>query len=85
VAGLYSLDPTRERRWPPWPTRGSLIAVGLWVTATIGFEIYLLTLASYDQTYGTLGGVVTFLVWAWLSNIVLLYGLALDQERRHEQ
>jgi membrane protein len=59
-----------------------MLAVGLWVAATIGFEIYLHTLASYDQTYGTLGGIVTFLVWAWLSNMVLLYGVALDQERR---
>lgn len=56
VAGLYSLDPTRERRWPPRPTAGGLIAVGLWLAATIGFEIYLRTLASYDQTYGALGG-----------------------------
>lgn len=85
VAGLYSLDPTRTRRWPPRPTFGGVLAVGLWVAATIGFEIYLHTLASYDQTYGTLGGIVTFLVWAWLSNMVLLYGVALDQERRAEQ
>jgi membrane protein len=82
VAGLYSLDSTRTRRWPPRPTFGGLLAVGLWVLATIGFEVYLNTLASYDQTYGTLGGIVTFLVWAWLSNIVLLYGVAIDQERR---
>lgn len=83
VSGLYSLDPTRERRWPPRPTAGSMIAVGLWLAATIGFEVYLRTLASYDQTYGAaLGGVITFLVWAWLTNIVLIYGVALDQERR---
>jgi membrane protein len=82
ATGLYSLDPTRERRWPPRPTLGTLVAVGLWLSATIGFEIYLRTLATYDQTYGAaLGGVITFLVWAWLTNIVLLYGVALDQER----
>ncbi len=86
VAGLYSLDPTRERRWPPRPTRGTVVAVGLWLTATIGFEIYLRTLASYDQTYGAaLGGVITFLVWAWLTNMMLLYGVAIDQERRERE
>ncbi len=86
VAGLYSLDPTRERRWPPRPSRGSMIAVALWLTATIGFEIYLSTLASYDETYGAaLGGIITFLVWAWLTNIVLIYGLAIDQERRTDR
>lgn len=85
AAGLYSLDPTRTRRWPPRPTFGGMLAVGLWAAATIGFEVYLHTLASYDQTYGTLGGIVTFLVWAWLSNMVLLYGVALDQERRRRR
>ncbi|MEO8091095.1 MAG: YihY/virulence factor BrkB family protein [bacterium] len=82
VSGLYSLDPTRPRRWPPRPTCGGLVAVGLLVVATVGFEVYLGTLAGYDQTYGALGGIVTFLVWTWLSNMVLLYGVALDQERR---
>jgi len=81
TAGLYSVDPTRTRRWP-MPTFGALVAIGLWIAATIGFEVYLHTVASYDQTYGALGGLITFLVWAWLSNMVLIYGLALDQERR---
>jgi len=84
VSALYALDPSRRRRWLPRPSRGSLIAVGLWALATLGFEVYLHTLASYDQTYGALGGLISFLVWAWLSNIVLLYGLSLDQERRAE-
>ena len=85
VAGLYSLDPTRDRGWPPRPTRGSLVAVALWLVITIGFEIYLDTLASYDQTYGAaLGGIISFLVWAWLTNIALIYGLAVDQERRDD-
>jgi membrane protein len=83
VVGLYSLDPTRERHGLPRPTRGSVIAVALWLAVTIGFEVYLRTLATYDQTYGgALGGVITFLVWAWLTNMSLLYGLAFDQEGR---
>ena len=83
VVGLYSLDPTRERRGLPRPTQGSLIAVGLWLVVSVGFEIYLRTLATYDQTYGAaLGGAITFLVWAWLTNMALLYGAAVDQERR---
>jgi membrane protein len=83
VVGLYSLDPTRERRAFPRPTQGSLIAVGLWLAVSIGFEVYLRTIATYDQTYGAaLGGVITFLVWAWLTSMALLYGVALDQERR---
>lgn len=81
VTALYSLNPKRKRLIPR-PTFGGLVASGLLVATTIGFDVYVHTLASYDETYGTLGGVVSFLVWAWLSNIILLYGLALDQERR---
>lgn len=81
VTALYSLNPERTRRFP-LPTFGTLIACGLLIATTIGFDIYVHTLAGYDATYGTLGGVISFLVWAWLSNIILLYGLALDQERR---
>jgi membrane protein len=81
VTGLYSLSPVRERRFPV-PTFGGLVASGLLIATTIGFDLYVHTLASYDETYGALGGVISFLVWAWLSNVILLYGLAVDQERR---
>lgn len=81
VTGLYALSPARRRRIP-LPTFGGLLACGLLVAATLGFDLYVHTLAGYDQTYGALGGVISFLVWAWLSNVILLYGLALDQERR---
>jgi membrane protein len=81
VTALYSLNPQRGRR-VPLPTFGGILACGLLVAATVGFDLYVHTLAGYDATYGALGGVISFLVWAWLSNIILLYGLALDQERR---
>jgi membrane protein len=81
VTGLYSLNPERRRRIPV-PTFGGLLACTLLVVTTIGFEVYVDTLASYDQTYGALGGIISFLVWAWLSNVILLYGVAVDQERR---
>ncbi len=81
VTGLYSLDPTKERRW--LPTLGAVIAIGVWIGATLGFEVYLRTLGSYDKTYGAaLGGSIAFLVWAWMSNLLLLFGMAIDQERR---
>ena len=80
VTGLYSVSPARERKLVP--TFGGLLACGLLVVTTIGFDLYVHSLAGYDETYGALGGVISFLVWAWLANIILLYGLAFDQERR---
>jgi acetyl-CoA acyltransferase len=81
ITGLYSLNPVRKRAFP-MPTFGGLVACALLVATTIGFDLYVHTLAGYDETYGALGGVISFLVWAWLSNAILLYGLALDQERK---
>jgi membrane protein len=78
--GLYLLTPGRgpTRR----PSVGAIVAVAAWLVASLGFALYTATLASYESTYGALGGVVSFLVWLWLSNLALLYGVALDAELR---
>jgi membrane protein len=80
VYGLFSLVPGEHasRR----PSFGTIVAVGLWLLASLGFAIYIATLASYESIYGALSGVVSFLVWLWLTNLVLLYGVALDAELR---
>jgi membrane protein len=80
VYGLFRLLPGEKdsRR----PSLGTIIAVGLWLFASLGFAIYSATLASYESTYGALSGVVSFLIWLWITNLVLLYGVALDAEIR---
>jgi membrane protein len=78
--GLYRLVPGEERGLRP--SFGAIVAVAAWLLASLGFAVYTATLASYESTYGALGGVVSFLVWLWLSNLVLLYGVALDHELR---
>jgi membrane protein len=78
--GLFLLRPgARPSRLP---SLGAIVAVGAWLVASLGFAIYTATLASYESTYGALGGVVSFLVWLWISNLALLYGVALDTELR---
>lgn len=59
---------------------GSVLAVLLWVIASAGFALYTANFGSYNKTYGTLAGVVVFLVWLWLSNLAILLGLELDAE-----
>jgi membrane protein len=82
VYGLFQLMPgDRHRR----PSLGTMVACGLWLVASLGFAIYTATLASYESTYGALGGVVSFLVWLWITNLVLLYGVALDAELRSDK
>jgi membrane protein len=80
VYGLFMLLP--GERASRRPSFGTIVAVGLWLVASLGFAIYTATLASYESTYGALGGVVSFLVWLWITNLVLLYGVALDAELR---
>ncbi|HZG06957.1 MAG TPA: YihY/virulence factor BrkB family protein [Streptomyces sp.] len=64
---------------------GSLLAVLLWVAASGGFALYTANFHSYNKTYGTLAGVVIFLVWLWLSNLAILFGLELDAELARRQ
>ena len=52
----------------------------LWILASIGFALYASNFGSYDKTYGTLGGVITFLIWVWIANIAVLLGVELNAE-----
>ena len=63
-----------------WVTTGSATAIILWLLVSAAFGVYLSTLASYQRTYGTLGGLIAFLVWLWLTNVVVLIGSRLDTE-----
>ncbi len=47
---------------------------------SVAFAIYLANFANYNKTYGTLGGVIAFLVWMWITNIAILLGAELDAE-----
>lgn len=61
-------------------TPGSLLAVALWLAASAGFALYVANFGSYNKTYGALGGVITFLVWLWITNIAVLLGQELNAE-----
>ncbi len=80
LALLYYVAPNVRLPGFRWITPGSLLAVALWILASIGFAFYVSNFGSYDKTYGTLGGVVTFLVWVWITNIAVLLGVELNAE-----
>ncbi|MFE3181792.1 YihY/virulence factor BrkB family protein [Streptomyces violascens] len=63
-----------------WLSPGSILAVLLWLLASGGFAVYVANFGSYNKTYGTLAGVVVFLVWLWMSNLAILLGLEFDAE-----
>ena len=57
---------------------GGLVAVLVWVAASAGFAFYVSNFASYNETYGSIGGVIVFLVWLWISNMAVLLGAELN-------
>jgi membrane protein len=59
---------------------GSLLAILLWILASLLFGVYVSEFASYNETYGALGGIVMFLVWLWITNIAVLFGAALNAQ-----
>jgi membrane protein len=64
---------------------GGLLAVVLWIVASAAFALYVASFASYNKTYGALGGVIVFLVWLWLTNLAILLGAEFNAERARTQ
>ena len=77
---LYWAAPNVRHPGFRWITPGGITAVVLWLLASAVFAFYVANFGSYNKTYGSLGGVVVFLVWLWISNIAVLLGAELDAE-----
>ncbi|HYH58018.1 MAG TPA: YihY/virulence factor BrkB family protein [Thermoleophilaceae bacterium] len=84
-AVLYYVAPNVRQPRFRWVTPGGVAAVLLWLAASAGFAFYVANFGSYDKTYGSLGGVVVFLVWLWLSNLAVLFGAELDAELERQR
>ena len=77
---LYRFAPDRaDAKWR-WITPGALLATMLWMIGTAGFSIYAENFGSYNETYGTIGGVIALLAWLWLSSYIVLIGAELNAE-----
>ena len=77
---LYWASPNAKTGKFRWVSPGGLFAVVLWILVSVAFALYLANFANYNKTYGTLGGVIAFLVWMWISNIAILLGAEFDAE-----
>jgi len=77
---LYWAAPNVKHPGFRWITPGGVLAVVLWIVASAGFALYVANFASYNKTYGSLGGVIVFLIWLWISNVAVLLGAELNAE-----
>jgi len=80
IALLYYATPNVKHPKFQWVSPGSIVAVLLWILASALFAFYVANFSSYNKTYGALGGVIVFLTWLWITNIVILFGAELNAE-----
>lgn len=75
---VYRFGPAGKRAAWSGVIPGALLAMVLWIAVSALYSIYVADVANYDRTYGPLGAVVGFLMWIWLSLIVVLFGAELN-------
>jgi membrane protein len=80
VAILYHATPNVRQPKFRWVSVGAVIAILVWILASLGFGFYVSKFSNYGATYGTLAGIIIFLLWLWITNLALLFGAELDAE-----
>jgi membrane protein len=79
-AVLYWAAPNVKHPKFQWVTPGGVLAVLIWIVASAAFAFYVANFSSYNKTYGSIGGVIAFLTWLWISNVVILLGAEFNAE-----
>ncbi|MGW5240619.1 YihY/virulence factor BrkB family protein [Monashia sp. NPDC004114] len=80
LAVLYWAAPNARQGGIRWLSPGGLVGVLGWIGVSALFAVYVVVAASYDKTYGSLAGVIIFLVWLWLTNLAILFGAEVNAE-----
>lgn len=84
LAVMYRYGPCRhDAKWS-WVSVGAAAATALWVGASGAFSLYVSKFGSYDKTYGSLGAVIVFLMWLYLSAFIVLFGAELNAEMERQ-
>jgi len=84
LACLYRYGPSRSRAQWRWVTWGSAIAGAIWILGSLLLSWYVSNFGTYNATYGSLGAVIGFMVWLWLSTIIVLIGGEINAELEHQ-
>lgn len=77
---LYYTAPNVRQPGFRWITPGGILALVLWLAASALFALYVANFSSYNATYGSIAGIIVFLVWLWISNLALLMGAEMNAE-----
>lgn len=66
-----------------WLTPGSLVATALWIVGSLGLRLYVVTVGSYNETYGAIGGVMVMLLWLYITGLAIVVGAEMNAEIEH--
>ena len=80
LAILYWPAPNAKYHGFRWVSPGAVLAVLVWIVASVAFAFYVSNFGSYNKTYGALAGVIVFLVWMWITNLAVLLGAEVNAE-----
>ena len=84
MAFIYRNVPSREPPQWRWISWGSAAATILWLGVSALFSWYAANFGQFNETYGSLGAVIGFMTWLWISAIVILLGAELNAEMEHQ-
>jgi len=84
LAMIYRYGPSRDKAEWKWVTPGGIVAAVLWLAGSMLFSWYVANFGSYNETYGSLGAVIGFMTWIWLSTIIVLLGAEINAEMEHQ-
>ena len=77
---LYRFAPDTRHEGVRWILPGAILATVLWLLASAGFSLYVSNFGAYSNTYGSIAGVIVFLIWLWISNLAILLGAQFTAE-----
>lgn len=84
IMALYRLGPSREPAKLRWLSWGAVFSAGAWLVAALAITFYLGHVTDYNATYGALGATIGFMVWVWVSVIIVILGAELNAELEHQ-
>jgi membrane protein len=79
ISILYWVAPNAKRGFQ-WVSPGGVLAVVAWLVASGLFAVYVANFSHYNKTYGSIAGVIVFLIWLWITNIAILFGAEFNAE-----
>ncbi|MDP2355861.1 MAG: YihY/virulence factor BrkB family protein [Beijerinckiaceae bacterium] len=84
LAVLYRYGPSREEPQWKWLSPGAIVAAIVWLVASLAFSFYAQNFGSYNETYGSLGAVIGFMTWIWISVAIVLVGAEINAETERQ-